>query len=96
MKLDKLDAVLAQTSTPIQGRGTSLPRCFRCRMMGDTPRSNLWLRKQRRQRTLGSFNGTTRGTLARRSDPALMIVEDAHWADPTSLEVFGHGRWTRS
>jgi predicted ATPase len=21
--------------------------------------------------------------------PALMIVEDAHWVDPTSLEVFG-------
>ena len=24
-----------------------------------------------------------------RSSPVLMIVEDAHWGDPTSLEVFG-------
>ena len=27
-------------------------------------------------------------TLAR-SSPVLMIVEDAHWGDPTSLEAFG-------
>ena len=24
-----------------------------------------------------------------RSSPVLMIVEDAHWSDPTSLEAFG-------
>ena len=24
-----------------------------------------------------------------RQHPVLMIMEDAHWADPTSLEVFG-------
>ena len=23
------------------------------------------------------------------SSPVLMILEDAHWADPTSLEAFG-------
>ena len=36
-KLVKLDAVLAQTSTPIQDAAV-LPRCFRYRMMGDIPR----------------------------------------------------------
>ena len=27
-----------------------------------------------------------------RSNPVLMIFEDAHWADPTSLEVVRQGR----
>jgi class 3 adenylate cyclase len=42
-KLDKLDAVLAQTQ-PLSRMRPSLPKCFRCRMMGDTPRST-WPRK---------------------------------------------------
>ena len=43
--------------------------------------------EQRRQKTLEAF-GVQLKTLAR-SSPVLMIVEDAHWGDPTSLEAFG-------
>ena len=43
--------------------------------------------QQRRQRTLEALTAQIE-TLARRS-PLLMILEDAHWADPTSLEAFG-------
>ena len=41
----------------------------------------------RRQRTLEALTSQLAG-LARQK-PVLMIVEDAHWIDPTSLEVFG-------
>jgi predicted ATPase len=44
------------------------------------------LPQQRRQRTLEALL-TQLQTLTRRS-PVLMILEDAHWIDPTSLEVF--------
>jgi len=43
--------------------------------------------EQRRQRTLEALTAQLAG-LARQK-PVLMIVEDAHWVDPTSLEVFG-------
>ena len=43
--------------------------------------------EQRRQKTLEAL-GLLLETLAR-SAPVLMIFEDAHWSDPTSLEVFG-------
>ena len=42
--------------------------------------------QQRRQRTLEALRGPVE-TFARKN-PVLMIFEDAHWADPTSLEVF--------
>src|SRR6266487_2921080 len=43
--------------------------------------------EQRRQKTLEAL-GAQLETLAR-SRPVLMILEDAHWGDPTSLEAFG-------
>ncbi|MBV9061513.1 MAG: adenylate cyclase, partial [Alphaproteobacteria bacterium] len=43
--------------------------------------------EQRRQKTLEAL-GLQLETLAC-SRPVLMILEDAHWADPTSLEAFG-------
>ena len=42
--------------------------------------------EHRRQRTLEAL-GTQMAALSR-SKPVLMIFEDAHWADPTSLEAF--------
>jgi class 3 adenylate cyclase/predicted ATPase len=84
-KLDKLDAVLAQTSTFIQDAALfaemlSLPND------GRYPSINL-APEERRQKTQEALTAQ----LARltRQRPALMIVEDAHWVDPTSLEVFG-------
>src|SRR5262249_12090806 len=43
--------------------------------------------QQRRQKTLEALTAQIE-TLSRQS-PVLMVFEDAHWADPTSLEAFG-------
>ena len=45
--------------------------------------------QQRRQKTLEALHAQVE-TFAR-ENPVLMIFEDAHWADPTSLELFGRG-----
>lgn len=83
-KLDKLDAVLRPTSTPIErvalfAEMLSLPNDGRYPILDLAP-------KQRRGATLSALVSQVE-TLASRH-PLLMIVEDAHWADPTSLEVF--------
>ena len=84
-KLDKLDAVLAQTSTPIQDAALfaemlSLPNDGRYPSLDLAP-------EERRQKTQEALTAQLAGLTRQR--PALMIVEDAHWVDPTSLEVFG-------
>jgi len=84
-KLDKLDALLAQASTSRQDAAVlaemlALPNDGRYPALDLTP-------EQRRQKTLQAL-GAQLETLAR-SSPVLMILEDAHWGDPTSLEVFG-------
>jgi class 3 adenylate cyclase/predicted ATPase len=84
-KLDKLDALLAQTSTSIQDAALiaemlSLPNDGRYPALELTP-------QQRRQKTLEALTAQIE-TLSRQK-PVLMIFEDAHWADPTSLEAFG-------
>jgi tetratricopeptide (TPR) repeat protein len=84
-KLDKLDAVLAQTSTPIQDAALfaemlSLPNDGRYPALDLAP-------EERRQRTQAALAAQLAALTRKR--PALMIVEDAHWVDPTSLEVFG-------
>ena len=71
---------------PLPRMQPSLPTCFRCRMMGDTPSLDL-APEERRQRTQEALTEQLAGLTRQR--PALMIVEDAHWVDPTSLEVFG-------
>ena len=43
--------------------------------------------QQRRQKTLEAL--TAQMAALARTNPMLMIFEDAHWADPTSLEAFG-------
>jgi predicted ATPase len=83
-KLDKLDAVLAQTSTSIEGAALfaamlSLPNDGRYPALALTS-------EQGRQRLLQALTSQL-AALARRN-PVLMIFEDAHWIDPTSLEVF--------
>lgn len=84
-KLDKLDALLAQTSASVQDAALiaemlSLPNDGRYRALELTP-------QQRRQKTLEAL--TTQMETLSRQKPVLMIFEDAHWVDPTSLEVFG-------
>jgi class 3 adenylate cyclase len=84
-KLDKLDSVLAQTSTSVQDAALfaemlSLPNGGRYPALDLTP-------EQRRQRTLEALMSQLAGLA--RQNPVLMIFEDAHWVDPTSLEVLG-------
>ena len=84
-KLDKLDALLAQTATSRQDAALlaemlSLPNDGRYPAVEPVP-------EQRRQKTLEAL-GLQLETLAR-SSPVLMIFEDAHWGDPTTLEAFG-------
>ena len=43
--------------------------------------------QQRRQKTLEAL--TAQVEALSRQNPVLMIFEDAHWIDPTSLEAFG-------
>jgi predicted ATPase/class 3 adenylate cyclase len=84
-KLDKLDALLARSSTSIQDAALiaemlSLPNDGRYPALEIT-------RQQRRQKTLQAL--TVQMKTLSRQNPVLMIFEDAQWADPTSLEAFG-------
>ena len=84
-KLDKLDAVLAQTSTTKQDAALfaellSLPNVGRWPTAEMPP-------QQRRQKTLEALTSQMEALSCQ--TPVLMIFEDAHWTDPTSLEVFG-------
>jgi class 3 adenylate cyclase len=84
-RLDKLDAMLAQTTTSAEGAALfaemlSLPNDGRYPALDLIP-------EQRRQRTLEALNLQIEALT--RSTPVLMIFEDAHWTDPTSLEAFG-------
>src|SRR6201998_3634529 len=84
-KLDKLDALLTQSSTPAAD-ATLFAEMLSLLNDGRYPALEL-TPQQRRERTLGALI-TQVETFARKS-PVLMIFEDAHWADPTSLELFG-------
>src|SRR4029077_17758862 len=83
-KTNKLDALLAQSSTPPQDAALfaemlSLPNDGRYPPVEVEPQ----LRRQKTLKALGSHIEA----LAR-INPVLMIFEDAHWTDPTSLELF--------
>jgi class 3 adenylate cyclase/predicted ATPase len=85
MKLDKLDAVLALSSISKQDAALfaemlSLPNDGRYPALELTP-------QQLRQKTLEALFAQVE-TFARKS-PVIMIFEDTHWADPTSLEAIG-------
>jgi predicted ATPase len=84
-KLEKLDALLAHTCTSKQDAALlaemmSLPNDGRFPIPEFAP-------QQRRQKTLEAL-GTQLESLAR-SNPVLLVFEDAYWTDPTSLEAFG-------
>ena len=84
-RLDKLDVVLAQTSTSMQDAAL-FAEMLSLANDGRYPPLNL-APQQRRQRTLEALMLQLAGLA--RQHPVLMIMEDAHWVDPTSLEVFG-------
>ena len=84
-KLDKLDALLTLTVTSehdaaIFAEMLSLPNDGRYPRLSLTP-------QQRRQQSLEAL--LKQLTVLAQQNPALMIFEDAHWIDPTSLELLG-------
>jgi class 3 adenylate cyclase/predicted ATPase len=84
-KADKLDALLAQSATSSHDAALfaemlSLPNDGRYPPVEVEPQ----LRRQKTLKALGSHIEALAQT-----KPVLMIFEDAHWSDPTSLELFG-------
>jgi class 3 adenylate cyclase/predicted ATPase len=84
-RLDKLDALLTQSSTSpndaaLIAEMLSLPNDGRHPALDLAP-------DQRRQKGLEALVSQIEALA--RQNPVLMIFEDAHWSDPTSLEVFG-------
>jgi hypothetical protein len=84
-KARRTDALLAQTSTSKQDAALfsemlSLPND------GRYPAPNMDP-QQRRQKTLEAL--TTHVKAFSHQNPLLMVFEDAHWSDPTSLEALG-------
>jgi class 3 adenylate cyclase len=82
-RLDKLDAMLAQTSTSKQDASLfaemlSLPIDGRYPALELAP-------QQRRQRTLEALSTQLAGLAGQQ--PVLVHFEDVHWIDPTSLEA---------
>jgi len=85
VKLNKLDTLLAQSFTSIEdaaliAEALSLPN-------GGHHSAPDLTSEQRRQRTLNAL--ILQMQALTRQNPVLMILEDAHWIDPTSLEAFG-------
>jgi class 3 adenylate cyclase/predicted ATPase len=82
-RLDKLDAILGQASTQdaaLFAEMLSLPNDGRYPTLDLTP-------QQRRQKTLEALTSQLAGLASH--NPVLMIFEDMHWIDPTSLEALG-------
>jgi class 3 adenylate cyclase/tetratricopeptide (TPR) repeat protein len=83
VKLDKLDALFAHTSTTTQDAALfaemlSLPNDGRYPALDLAP-------QQRRQKTLEAL--TSQLAELASQHPVVMIFEDVHWIDPTSLEA---------
>ncbi len=84
-KLDKLDAMLVQPSTSIEDR-LLFAEMLSLQNDGRYPTLSL-APAQRRQKTLESLIAQIEARA--RLSPVLMIFEDVHWIDPTSLEALG-------
>ena len=84
-KLDKLDALLAQSSTP-RPDAALLAEMLSLSNDGRYPALEL-APQQKRQKTLEAL--TAQLEALSQSKPVLMIFEDVHWTDPTSLETLG-------
>ena len=84
-KLDKLDALLTQSSTSARDAALfaemlSLPNDGRYPVLELAP-------QQRRQQTLEAL--VLQVATLSRQNPVLMVFEDVQWTDPTTLELFG-------
>ena len=85
-KLEKLEALLRQGVEDIAEAAPLIATLLGIHTAGRYPAQDL-SPQQRRARTQAVLVEQLLG-LARRK-PVLMLVEDAHWIDPTTLELFG-------
>jgi predicted ATPase len=84
-RLDKLDMTLGRSSTPVAHRA-ALADLLQLANDGRYP-TDVLTPAQRRQRSLEAIVLDIQSQA--RSNPVLMIFEDLHWIDPTSLELLG-------
>jgi class 3 adenylate cyclase/predicted ATPase len=85
-KLDKLDALLAQSATSPHD-ASLFAELLSVPNDGRYPAREMTA-QQRRERTLGAL--LLQVVTLSRENPVLIIFEDAQWADPTSIELFSH------
>jgi class 3 adenylate cyclase/predicted ATPase len=84
-RLAKMEAVLARASSdlrqtvPLLAALLSIPTGDRYEPLNLSP-------QKQKEKTLQTFVAQVEGLAARQ--PVLMVVEDAHWGDPTSRELF--------
>jgi predicted ATPase/class 3 adenylate cyclase len=83
-RLDKLEAVLAQAASDIGEVAALFAELLSIPVGGRYPVLELSPQK-RKQRTLQVKVAQVEGLAARQ--PLLMVSEDVHWSDPTSLEL---------
>ena len=84
-KLDKLEALLALGTDKV-GDIAALMALMMSLRTDRYPALDLSPQKQK-EMTIAALVEQVRGLAGRQ--PVLMILEDAHWIDPTTLEVFG-------
>jgi class 3 adenylate cyclase/predicted ATPase len=84
-RLDRLDGLLAKTSTSPEDAAL-LAEMLSLSNDGRYPALDV-APQQRRQKTIEALIVQIEAISSQ--TPVLMILEDAHWADPSSLEVFG-------
>ncbi len=84
-RLDKLEAVLGQAAKDLSEAGPLLAALLSLPAGERYPPLDLTPQKQK-EKTLRTLVAQVEGLAARQ--PVLMLFEDAHWSDPTSLELF--------
>ncbi|MGY8704923.1 AAA family ATPase [Bradyrhizobium sp. 18BD] len=83
-RLDKLEALLAEASADLNEAVPLIADLLSVPIGKGYPPVNLTPQK-RKEKTLGVLLAQLDGLAARR--PVLMVFEDVHWIDPTSLEL---------
>ncbi|WGD53198.1 adenylate/guanylate cyclase domain-containing protein [Bradyrhizobium sp. CB1650] len=83
-RLDKLEALLAEASADLSDAVPLIADLLSVRV-GDRYPPLSFTPQKRKEKTLGVLLAQLEGLAARR--PVLMVFEDVHWIDPTSLDL---------
>ena len=86
-RLDKLEALLSMATTQIDLAAPLVAALLSIPFDGRYQPLNM-TREQQKEATMETLISQMVGLS--RQQPILMIFEDAHWADPTSIELLGH------